>query len=417
MSRLISLLFTLPLALVLSLCLLVYTSLEPLPLVDANVAPDYRDIERVKNTLKQQDPRNLNRGEEARLVINARDLDLALSQAGLRFLNANSRYRLEHERLRGELTWHLPLSSDSPYLNVTIELMESNGEPRLERVKIGRLELPLHLETRLLADFIARLLTEQELPLLHARVRKLHIEAQRMILIYRWDPEIITQARGMAMSDTERQRATVYANALATQLKMEPRRLHNLLSALFQLAHQRSKTSDPVAENRAALTALGLYALGGDAGTLLGDTSALLEYNGNWVRLQGREDLSRHFLVSAAIAAGSDSGLSDAIGVYKEWSDSHGGSGFSFIDLASDRAGTRFGEQATRSRTLARKMQEVISTGIDDTSLLPPVSDLPESISNSSMQENLGGIGGTRYQRITDAIEQRLDAMPLYRLR
>ncbi len=417
MSQLLSLFFTLPLALFFSLGMLVYTSLEPLPLVTTHVYPSYRDVQRMKNALKQQDPRHLNRGDDAQLIISERDLDLLLSNAGLRLFNANSRYRLEHKRLHGQLTWRLPLSPDSPYLNVSFDISESDGKTTLKRLSIGHLELPLELETRLLSELIARMLAQQELSLLQARVWRLHIEADRMVLIYHWDPEIITQARDIAMSEAERERTAIYANALALELEQQPRKLHKLLPPMFEMARQRSQKSDPMAENRAALTVLGLYALGGDSSGLLGIVSSLQKHRGDWVTLQGRKDLSRHFLVSAAIAAGSDTSLSDAIGVYKEWNDSHGGSGFSFVDLTADRAGSRFGELATRSPKLARRMQEMISAGVDDASLLPPVSDLPENMSERNMRDGFGGIGGTRYQQMIDTIEQRLSAMPLYRLR
>ena len=46
--------------------------------------------------------------------------------------------------------------------------------------------------------------------------------------------------------------------------------------------------------------------------------------------------------------------LSDVIGLYKEIEDSRGGSGFSFNDIAADRAGTRFGEKAVASEDSAR---------------------------------------------------------------
>ena len=65
-------------------------------------------------------------------------------------------------------------------------------------------------------------------------------------------------------------------------------------------------------------------------------------------RLQARPAGPRHLLISAARAAEGGGPLSDAIGVYKEVSDSRGGSGFSFNDLAADRAGTRLGLRARR---------------------------------------------------------------------
>jgi uncharacterized protein YfiM (DUF2279 family) len=60
--------------------------------------------------------------------------------------------------------------------------------------------------------------------------------------------------------------------------------------------------------------------------------------------LLGRYDSAQHFVISAALAAWAGEPAANAIGVYKEIDDSRRGSGFSFADLAADRAGTRFGE-------------------------------------------------------------------------
>jgi hypothetical protein len=44
-------------------------------------------------------------------------------------------------------------------------------------------------------------------------------------------------------------------------------------------------------------------------------------------------------MLSAVIAATADSNLSALVGVFKEIEDSKGGTGFSFPDLAADKAG------------------------------------------------------------------------------
>ena len=54
--------------------------------------------------------------------------------------------------------------------------------------------------------------------------------------------------------------------------------------------------------------------------------------------LAGRQDLAKHFAISAAISAHSGAPLADAIGLYKELEDARGGSGFSFDDLAAEPA-------------------------------------------------------------------------------
>jgi hypothetical protein len=131
--------------------------------------------------------------------------------------------------------------------------------------------------------------------------------------------------------------------------------------------------------------------------------------------LAGRDDFPQHFIVSAAIAAYAGAPLSDAIGQYKEIDDSRGGSGFSFNDIAADRAGTRFGELAVGTRASAMKLQRQVSAGVRDADILPKVSDLPEFMSESEFKRRYGGIGGAAYTSMMADIERRVAALSLYR--
>ena len=57
--------------------------------------------------------------------------------------------------------------------------------------------------------------------------------------------------------------------------------------------------------------------------------------------LYKRIDLAQHFIASAAITSSINGQIAKAVGEEKELNDANGGSGFSFIDLAADKAGTR----------------------------------------------------------------------------
>jgi hypothetical protein len=53
------------------------------------------------------------------------------------------------------------------------------------------------------------------------------------------------------------------------------------------------------------------------------------------------------------------------------------GSGFSFIDLAADRAGIYFGKQATASPEKALKIQEKMANVENYQAFMPDITDLP----------------------------------------
>lgn len=132
------------------------------------------------------------------------------------------------------------------------------------------------------------------------------------------------------------------------------------------------------------------------------------------VTLGGRSDFSQHFTVSAALASTAGSPLSDVIGVYKEIEDSHGGSGFSFNDIAADRAVTRFGELATASYSGAQKVQRQLAASLRESDIMPEVSDLPEYLQKTEFNRRYGGVGSPAYIKVTNEIERRITALPLY---
>lgn len=203
--------------------------------------------------------------------------------------------------------------------------------------------------------------------------------------------------------------------AISAKLPQGNERFVAFLQAAFRLAKQRSQESDPVLQNRAALVALG--ALLGDrrvasfVGTLADDADRqAAERAAGQVTIRGRRDWTQHFCVSAAITSASNAAASNQIGLLKERMDSRpGGSGFSFADLAADRAGTRLAVAATRDADAARAMQARLSNQFRLDDVFPQAADLPEGISEAELKSRFGGINGPGYKRLIAEIERRLD--------
>ena len=119
-------------------------------------------------------------------------------------------------------------------------------------------------------------------------------------------------------------------------------------------------------------------------------------------------------MVSAAIAAFADTALADAIGLEKEIEDSRGGSGFSFNDIAADRAGTAFGARAVDAGTAAA-LQSRVAAGVGESDILPATADLPEFMSEKEFIARFGSVGAPAYRRMMDDIEGRVAALPVLR--
>ena len=183
---------------------------------------------------------------------------------------------------------------------------------------------------------------------------------------------------------------------------------------LFALAAQRGAADgNALAENRAALRVLTFYANDRPLGLLLPDAYDWPRPRPMSVTLRQREDLALHFLISAVISAEAGSPLADTVGLWKELSDARqGGSGFSFDDLAADRAGTRLGERAVRDPAA---LQARLAAGLTDADLLPPIGDLPTQLSEKQFARRFGAVGSAAYNRVLADIEARIDALPLLR--
>ena len=184
---------------------------------------------------------------------------------------------------------------------------------------------------------------------------------------------------------------------------------------VFRTVLERGGAGELTAECRAAIVVLAFYANGTGLAAIVPGAAGWPRAAPRAVTLAGREDLARHFLVSAAIAAEAGSPLADAIGLYKEIEDSRGSSGFSFNDLAADRAGVRFGELASRSPERARRLAQALAAGVEERDFMPDVADLPEFVPEAEFRRRYGGIGGPEYERTMAAIETRIASRPLLR--
>jgi hypothetical protein len=187
-----------------------------------------------------------------------------------------------------------------------------------------------------------------------------------------------------------------------------------LVERAFAFAEDNSHGTNAVIPNQAAIVALGVI-LGDErivriAGRKLeigraGEMEALRAR----ITLGGRNDLSRHFWVSAALTVLSDEGRALAVGIGKELMDSiPGGSGFSFVDLLADRGGIRFAVSATKNKEAARAMQSKILDKLNAGDYLPSIEGLPEGISSEVFQAEYGGLNGTKTQHLNEEIIHRL---------
>ena len=404
--------------LLLSVVLIAWLALSDRPLVQRDSAMTPADIARVRDLLSAADPRKHPQQGDAVRTFHAdgRDLDLILNDASRRLLHGAGRVILGDGTAQVQFSMNLPRSLLGPWLNVEAQVRETPGWPSLERLQVGRVPVPTGLARWLLLQGIEHHDATEQVQTVVGMVQRVSMQPAEIVLNYVWRPDGL---RTVMMSAADQQRLRVYVDRLVPLVKSAngPVPLAGLLPPMFELARVRAAAlggDEQVAaeENRSALIALAFYATGQSPARFIQEARQWPRPAAHPVVLRGREDFAMHFLVSAVLAAEGGGRLADAIGLYKEISDSRGGSGFSFNDIAADRAGTRFGQIAARDPL---RLQAELSKGLTDEDFMPGVADLPEFLSEAEFKATYGGVGAPAYERMKAEIERRVASRPLLR--
>ena len=407
---LIGVLLALALAALLALALAVQGAPQVAPRDDISPA----DVERAVAVAKLHDPRRAPPGQARRLALHEREVDLLAHQAAQRWLGANTRVQLLPQRLLVQASFAAPAGR---WLNVELALREGAALPEVEHLRVGRLPLPAALAMPLLHALASHRGLQLDALLAADLVERVALTRGQMVLSYRLTPANTQLLRAALVRPADLQRLRVYTGHLAalTQSVAGDRvSLTRLLVPMLALAAERSAAlGDAAAENRAALLTLTFFANHRPLAPLVPAALTWPQPRPLSLTLNQREDFALHFLISALIAAQADTPLAGAVGLWKELADARrGGSGFSFNDLAADRAGARFGELAVRDPArLHSRMAGEVSEG----DFMPDTSDLPEGLPEAEFIARYGGVGGAGYKRMLAEIEARVQALAVLR--
>jgi len=403
----------------LTLASAIYLSIEKQPLVTgiAQITPTH--INRAKHIISLNNPYKIQTGILRTITINQEDLDLAVNYLANSYGKGSSSIDLQQGMAGVRATIELPPNPIGRYLNIDAKLRETKALPRFEYLHIGKLPIPAFVADWLLQLGIQQLQTSADYGAAANSIKHVSTNGKMLRIVFEWNEALPNQLKALLVPPKEQERLKAYHERLVelTGKSGEKRslRFNELMRALFKFAAQRSNGGDPVAENRAAIIVMAFYINGQGLDAIIPAARQWAKPTPRSVTLSGRRDFSQHFTISAALAATAGSPLSDVIGLHKEIQDSHGGSGFSFNDIAADRAGTRFGELATTSDSGAQKVQRQLTAGLRESDIMPEVKDLPEYMQEMEFKRRYGGIGSHAYTKMTHEIERRIAALPLYR--
>lgn len=354
------------------------------------------------------------------LELNEKELNLAANYLLNRYAKSATLIGLHADSLSVLISLDVPQNPFGNYLNIRLILTFDQGRrnPVLSEVKIGK----LHIHPRLAAWLIDAMLRYTALQhyyiLASNQISDIELYARRIVIIYRSGAETVRQARSLLNLDPGGEALAAYRERLNTALDQHDAgwrlSLTELLQPLFALAAQRSTPDTAIEENRAVIYTVAAYVNNQKLPVLLEEPQSEAELQRYPVFAYKRIDMAQHFMASAALSAAGNSYFGNKLGEEKELHDAAKGSGFSFIDLAADRAGLKFGEIAVSNPENARSLQLAMAKVDNYNAFIPDVSDLPEHMDEETFKNRFESLDSAATQSVMAEIDARIDKCPIF---
>ena len=397
---------------------IIYLAIDNQPQIRREISISPEQIARAKNILdthRYQVPP----GTSATVRLLPDDIDNALNYLAYHLGQGYAQVTVNEKTAQIQLSLPLPVKITDSYLNLQTTLTETNGLPVLSSLQIGNLYLPGIIANPLFEKLLAGL--QAISPDIQAGVealRRLQFSHDEVTITYYWqgwDDKIDHSVLKLPFFDQPTLSKVLhyhlFLNEKNRQQTTKSVPLSEILALIMQETVQHTPHENVLEEFRAALLVTAFHVIHVPFKLIIPEAV-------NWphpvkinITLDGRSDLAMHFMASAVITAYSDTILSNAIGLYKELEDARSSSGFSFNDLIADRVGTRFAEKAMASEDAARRMRNIVLSGIHDTDLIPQWADLPEHLPESTFKAHYGGIDDPRYHLMEEEIERRIETL------
>ncbi|MCP5396108.1 MAG: hypothetical protein H6918_05140 [Sphingomonadaceae bacterium] len=188
-----------------------------------------------------------------------------------------------------------------------------------------------------------------------------------------------------------------------------------------QLKRAVSGSGASAEQHGAALVALGMLVIDPRIGELANvqlSTVKVCRIAPIQATLAGRQDLAKHWTMSAVLLVTTNDDLAEATGVWKELSDTgteksrkqmRNTTGFSFVDIAADRSGLLVAKGLLDPERLSRTREQVMM--VTDEQLLPTrAATLHEGLNDAQFQQLYGNAQDPRYLAKLGLIDRLLAA-------
>lgn len=362
-------------------------------------------------------------GGRSQLRLRAGELDASLAFVTRAVPRLRGRVAVRPDEITSTLSLDAKVAGIGGWFNVVVGVLPSDSGLRLSRVRAGPFDIPPSLALGAGRISMNLVLGEQAGDRALRALERVAVAGDTVVVGIHGRPgdrDAIRDAASAArqligISDENRVRAAYLAMdraASSGQLGQGG----SLLPYLRYVLEAAAADPDPEEALKAAVYALAILCGHRKFEQVVGDVVPSGTRVGRHCEprtLAGRTDLRQHFVLSAALEIASDSGAAFAIGEYKELLDSRrGGSGFSFDDIAADRAGIRFGRAVTSAPV--EELPALAAALSSESAVMPRVSDLPSRMSEANFRRRFGAVDSPAYGDMLTRIDRRIARLPLY---
>jgi uncharacterized protein YfiM (DUF2279 family) len=409
---LLRLLFFYLAASVLLLTIILFSVVDNTAITESNESLNPSDLQTAKKIISKTTSKL-----RKKIRISEKDLNNALSHLLSYFTHSGSQITVEKYHLHFKISFFLKKNYFGKYLNFSFKLTKQQGYPIISTLQIGQIKITDEFAGLILESIIKYTPLNEWYILASQHIREIKIEDSDLTIAYSTPSELSLHDNPSLTNDNYEPVIFYQQQIIKIIDQHDPKwrlSLAELLQPLFKLAYQRSTKKNAISENRAVFIAVSTYVNKREIQAYLPINISPATNQQYPASLYRRTDLAKHFMISAVLAATGVEILAHVIGQEKELNDAKQGSGFSFIDLAGDRAGLRFGKRAVKSPKKARQFQKRMANIKDYRDFMPDFSDLPENMSEAAFKQEFESIYSAKYQKILKNIDNRISVLEIY---
>ncbi len=350
--------------------------------------------------------------------LGAEELDGLSALASHGFRPDRLRLSIQGQQFRTQASHRLPLSR---WLNVTIAAEAPSTKFPRTQLTIGALSLP-PLLSRWALELGRRVIDMRHggVPPLDRTVRNFAIKDGKVTALVSLPSKtgLVDQMAGVVTQQSidGTQVARIYCE-LAQRQKAEPSKVFaDQVHRAFSLDRAGAAQID---FNRSAFVALGMLLVDERVGDFAGtarDEIRRCRIPTVYTSIHDRFDWTAHWVLSAAIAVGAGVQLSEAVGEWKELSDSLSRqsrfsvgdpSGFSMADLAADRAGFLTARAAVDPAS-ADRIAQLLTQATPEQLLPSQLVRREDGLTNAEFVKRYGGVDDPRFKARVSEIDHAL---------